>query len=317
MKIESTLKIPGRRNGVRIRKYKDGNQDEIPKMEIMKCLDEIRTMPYHATVASCLGRLAGSETGSSTLRAELAALMLSAAIVPGYSGASGMFATPANATISCLPLCPGFQNYLHDLFGLQLAGLDKDGERARVENFVLFVTFAQGVIALMRVGNGELYTGAYSLLLSTLGMNARLPGPGANLMKTFILINSISATMQGLDTFQNAFLMDVAYLSPLYSNSVNIMHACNLASPILAGLASWAGWQLVQFDQHKLKEEYDRRVAAYQFQMQQLALGPPPGMRPLARTQPRPSTARPGNAQFPPTIPEGNEQDESEGTSNQ
>lgn len=142
-----------------------------------------------------------------------------------------------------------------------------------LERGVLVATFVQGSLGLLRICLGDVFNGAYILLLATLGFNARHPGPASNWLKTYVLISFINGTMGSIDLLQNILIENYPVILPSLPLAVNLAHALVLVVPPTSLLGAYCGWQHIKVQ---------RRMAFEASQMQLLAMlqFPPPPLLP-------------------------------------
>jgi hypothetical protein len=112
---------------------------------------------------------------------------------------------------------------------------------------IFWLTLLQGSIGGCRVYLGDVFGGAYALLLATLGFNSRYPGPAVNWLKTYILITFINGTVGTVD-LTTAMLsgnvpLIIPYVLPL---KVNIAHLIQLSVPFISFSSAYIGWQYIK-----------------------------------------------------------------------
>merc|ERR1719160_736698 len=79
---------------------------------------------------------------------------------------------------------------------------------------ILVLTFIQESGGLARMCIGDVFGGAYTLLLATLGYNSRTPGPAANWLKTYVLITFINGTMSSVSLIQDMLIHNYPIIAP-------------------------------------------------------------------------------------------------------
>lgn len=137
-----------------------------------------------------------------------------------------------------------------------------------LEKGVLVATFVQGSLGIMRICLGDVFSGAYALLLATLGYNSRRPGPASNWLKTYVLITFINGTMSGIDLCQQFLLQNYPVLLPGLPIAVNCAHLVTLLVPWVSFLGAYCGWQ-------HIKMQRQAAIKAYQEQIMMLMEQPP------------------------------------------
>mmetsp|Transcript_1123 Transcript_1123/g.2414 ORF Transcript_1123/g.2414 Transcript_1123/m.2414 type:complete len:874 (+) Transcript_1123:349-2970(+) len=114
------------------------------------------------------------------------------------------------------------------------------------QNGMLVVTFCQGSLALGRMFLGDVFGGAYALMLATLGYNSRHPGPAANWLKTYILITFINGTVGTVDFIQNMLLGNYPLLAKSLPLAVNVAHLVQISVPLISFAGAYIGWQYIK-----------------------------------------------------------------------
>lgn len=160
--------------------------------------------------------------------------------------------------------------------------LGHEGERAafpralslesleRLTTGVFVTTILQGSLGMLRMSLGDQYNGAYILLLAILGFNSRQPGPASNFLKTYVLIAFINGTMNSVDLTQSFLLHNFPLLSPALPLSMNLVHAAQLATPLLSFAGAYCGWESLKLQKRLAFEAQQREV------MDMLLRMPPP-----------------------------------------
>lgn len=141
-----------------------------------------------------------------------------------------------------------------------------------LEGGVLVATFLQGSLGLVRICLGDVYQGAYALLLATLGFNARRPGPASNWLKTYVLITFINGTMGSIDLMQNVLLQNYPVFLLSLPVAVNLQHLVQLLVPGTSFLGAYCGWQHIKMQRRVAMEQYQQQL----LMMMQQAPWPPP-----------------------------------------
>lgn len=179
--------------------------------------------------------------------------------------ASGGLAASGGATMAFCPVCP-----------VGPCGMDvskciplRELTMKELETGVLCATFVQGSLGILRMCLGDVFSGAYGLLLATLGYNSRKPGPASNWLKTYVLITFINGTMSGIDVIQQCLLQNYPVILPgVLPLSVNCAHLVTLTVPVASFLGAYCGWQ-------HIKNQRKAAVQAYQDQLMMLMEQPP------------------------------------------
>lgn len=187
----------------------------------------------------------------------LACSSLAAALAPMAAGGVAMDGAMA-------AFCPFPFDSLTDPL-LRGLGLDTgsplwDPSLQDLEKGILVATFAQGTLGLVRICLGDVFTGAYTLLLATLGFNSRHPGPASNWLKTYVLITFINGTMGSIDIAQNALINNFPAVLPTLPLALNVMHSIQLSGPPVAFLGAYFGWQHIKLQRKVAVEAYQQQM---------------------------------------------------------
>lgn len=200
------------------------------------------------------------------------------------SGAGGLALASGGVAVS---FCPLPLDCFGDLGqrGLKGIGLDKyatlpDLSVKDLERGILVATFVQGSLGLLRICLGDVFSGSYTLLLATLGYNARHPGPASNWLKTYVLITFINGTMGGIDIIQHMLLNDFPVVMLGLPLSVNLMHAVQLSVPGVSFLGAYCGWQHIKMQRKVQMEAYQENLLMMMAQTPWPPPQPPPFMIP-------------------------------------
>ncbi len=110
---------------------------------------------------------------------------------------------------------------------------------------LFLITLAQGGLGACRIFLGDVFGGAYALMLATLGYNSRFPGPAANWLKTYILITFINGTVGTVDLIQNLLLGNFPILSPALPLQLNIAHLIQVSVPFMSFSGALIGWAFI------------------------------------------------------------------------
>jgi len=176
--------------------------------------------------------------------------------------ASGGLAASGGATMAFCPMCPVGPDVSKCMPLRELT-------MKELETGVLCATFVQGSLGILRMCLGDVFSGAYGLLLATLGYNSRKPGPASNWLKTYVLITFINGTMSGIDVIQQTLLGNSLLILPgVLPLSVNCAHLVTLTVPLASFLGAYCGW-------NHIKNQRKAAVQAYQDQMMMLMEQPP------------------------------------------
>jgi len=126
---------------------------------------------------------------------------------------------------------------------------------------IVVATFVQGSMGVVRILLGDVFGGCYTLLLATLGFNARRPGPASNWLKTYVLLTFINGTMSSIDLVQSKLLQTfpVVQLAAL-PLSVNMLHAAQLLVPAISFFGAYCGWQHIKMQRRLQREAYQQRL---------------------------------------------------------
>jgi len=126
---------------------------------------------------------------------------------------------------------------------------------------IVLATFVQGSMGVVRILLGDVFSGCYTLLLATLGFNARRPGPASNWLRTFVLLTFINGTMSSIDLVQSKLLQTfpVVQLAAL-PLSVNMLHAAQLLVPAISFFGAYCGWQHIKMQRRLQREAYQQRL---------------------------------------------------------
>lgn len=147
-----------------------------------------------------------------------------------------------------------------------------------LEKGVLVATFVQGSLGIVRMCLGDVFSGAYGLLLATLGYNSRRPGPASNWLKTYVLITFINGTMSGIDLVQQTLLQNYPVILPTLPLSVNCAHLVTLLVPWVSFLGAYCGWQHIKMQRLAAIKAYQEQIMML---MEQPPWPPPPLPFPL------------------------------------
>jgi hypothetical protein len=129
-----------------------------------------------------------------------------------------------------------------------------------LERGVFVATFIQGSLGLVRIFSGDLFSGSYTLLLATLGYNARHPGPASNWLKTYVLITFINGTMSCIDLAQQSLNQNFPVLLPSLPLSVNLAHLSTLLIPGVSYLGAYCGWQHIKMQRKVQLDQYTQQI---------------------------------------------------------
>lgn len=239
-----------------------------------------------ASIASALATAMGSGPQSQELRAR-ACGFLAQALTPllAYTAGAGVVGEGVVVTAFCpFPLGCVAE------FGAKSLGLNEfapipELSLQELQRGLLVATFAQGSLGLLRICLGDFFSGAYTLLLATLGYNSRHPGPSSNWLKTYVLISFINGTMGHIDLIQNMLLQNFPAVAAGLPLSVNLMHMVQIAIPGVSFCGAYFGWQHLKAQRKVLVEAYQRDLALLMEQTPwpppPLLPYPPPGMAPM------------------------------------
>jgi len=126
---------------------------------------------------------------------------------------------------------------------------------------IVLATFIQGSMGVVRILLGDVFSGCYTLLLATLGFNARRPGPASNWLKTYVLLTFINGTMSSIDLVQSKLLQTFPAVQlatlPL---SVNMLHTVQLLVPGISFFGAYCGWQHIKMQKRLQREAYQQRL---------------------------------------------------------
>merc|ERR1719224_333339 len=103
---------------------------------------------------------------------------------------------------------------------------------------------------------GDVFSGAYALLLATLGYNSRRPGPASNWLKTYVLITFINGTMSGIDLIQQTLLGNYLGITPALPLAVNCAHLVTIMVPWVSFLGAYCGWQHIKMQRKAQIQAY-------------------------------------------------------------
>lgn len=222
-----------------------------------------------ASIASALATAVGSGPQSQELRAR-ACGFLAQALTPvlGYHAGAGVVVTS---------FCPFPLGCVAE-FGAKKLGLDEcaplpELSLQELQSGLLVATFAQGSLGLLRMCLGDFFSGAYTLLLATLGYNSRHPGPASAWLKTYVLISFINGTMGHIDLIQNALLQNFPVVAASLPLSVNLMHLVQIVVPGVSFCGAYFGWQHLKAQRKVMVDAYQRDLALL---MEQTPWPPPP-----------------------------------------
>jgi len=195
--------------------------------------------------------------------------LLVAGLTPMATQGIAMSALSAGGvSMAFCPFCPSDLPFLRE--GVKVPELSaKDLERG-----ILVATFVQGSLGLVRICLGDVFSGSYTLLLATLGYNARQPGPASNWLKTYVLITFINGTMSSIDLVQQGLNNNFPLILLGLPTTVNLAHLVSLCVPAASFLGAYCGWQHVKA-QKKTQMEY------YNLQIEQMLQNPPMPPPPL------------------------------------
>jgi len=189
-----------------------------------------------------------------------------------------VFPTPSSCCLSNLGL-----GVLPPLQALSLKDLQKG---------IVVATFVQGSMGVVRIMLGDVFSGCYTLLLATLGFNARRPGPASNWLKTYVLLTFINGTMSGIDLLQSKLLQTFPLVQlatlPL---SVNMLHTVQLMVPAVSFFGAYCGWQHIKMQRRIQREAYQQRLLLL---MENTPWPPPPLPFALPGCSPNMPQALPG-----------------------
>lgn len=187
--------------------------------------------------------------------------------------------------VACCPIDLGALGSMAGMNDLKCATLP-EFTMEELEGGVLVATFLQGSLGLVRICLGDVYQGAYALLLATLGFNARRPGPASNWLKTYVLITFINGTMGSIDLVQNMLLQNYPVFLLSLPVAVNLQHLVQLLVPGTSFLGAYCGWQHIKMQRRVAMEQYQRQL----LMMMQQAPWPPPQLPfPLPGFSPSPA----------------------------
>merc|ERR1719183_3129630 len=147
-----------------------------------------------------------------------------------------------------------------------------------LEKGILVATFVQGSLGILRMCLGDVFSGAYGLLLATLGYNSRRPGPASNWLKTYVLITFINGTMSGIDLMQNVLLQNYPVIAPTLPLAVNGAHLITILVPWVSFLGAYCGWQHIKMQRKAAIQAYQEQIMML---MEQPPWPPPPLPFPL------------------------------------
>lgn len=152
---------------------------------------------------------------------------------------------------------------------------------------ILVLTFIQGSGGLARMCVGDVFGGAYTLLLATLGYNSRTPGPAANWLKTYVLITFINGTMSSVSLIQDVLVHNYPVIAPFkLPLATNLAHFVTLTVPGVSFLGAYFGWQYIKVQRKAVIEAQQRQLA-----MLMRMPPPPPLLPPLPAMQPHYSSS--------------------------
>ncbi|CAD7964903.1 unnamed protein product [Amoebophrya sp. A25] len=169
----------------------------------------------------------------------------------GATSAGGLSLATASAAGLATPIALAFCPNPLLMFGPEVEQavqdcLPENWSMPAQQNGMLVVTFLQGSLALGRIFLGDIFGGAYALMLATLGYNSRHPGPQANTLKTYILITFINGTVGTVDFIQNMFLGNYPILSRSLPLAVNVAHLVQFAVPLISFSGAYIGWEYIK-----------------------------------------------------------------------
>jgi len=151
-----------------------------------------------------------------------------------------------------------------------------------LEKGVLVATFVQGSLGIGRMCLGDVFSGAYALLLATLGYNSRKPGPASNWLKTYVLITFINGTMSGIDLIQQTLMGNYLGITSTLPLAVNCAHFVTLSVPWVSFFGAYCGWNHIKLQRKVAMEAYQQQMMML---MQQPPWPPPPLPFPLPGMQ--------------------------------
>ncbi|CAD7922295.1 unnamed protein product [Amoebophrya sp. A120] len=206
---------------------------------------------------------------------QICASMLAILPLSGGLLAAGAAAPAAGVAMAFCPnpLLAEMGEYLEEV-------MPENWSMSSQQNGMLVVTFCQGSLALGRIFLGDVFGGAYALMLATLGYNSRHPGPAANWLKTYILITFINGTVGTVDFIQNLLLGNFPVISKALPLAVNVAHLVQISVPIISFAGAYIGWQYI-----RAQRSY---MAKYHYEQQKPPLPhpslpwPPPALPPPA-----------------------------------
>jgi hypothetical protein len=166
---------------------------------------------------------------------------------------------------------------------------------------IVLATFVQGSMGVIRILLGDVFSGCYTLLLATLGFNARRPGPASNWLKTYVLLTFINGTMSSIDLVQSRLLQTfpVVHLAAL-PFSVNMLHAVQLLVPAISFFGAYCGWNHVKMQRRLQREAYQQRLLLL---MENTPWPPPPLPCPLPGMGCMPGMPQASVPGFPAPMP--------------
>lgn len=222
---------------------------------------------------------------------------LLAAATPLATG--GMLGAPSVGGLS-LAFCPFPLTSSCSLSNLQMHLLQEPTLKDLQRGIVL-ATFVQGSMGVIRILLGDVFSGCYTLLLATLGFNARRPGPAANWLKTYVLLTFINGTMSSIDLVQSRLLQTfpVVHLAAL-PLSVNMLHAVQLLVPAISFFGAYCGWNHVKMQRRLQREAYQQRLLLL---MENTPWPPPPLPCPLPGMGCMPGMPQASVPGFPAPMP--------------
>lgn len=218
---------------------------------------------------------------------------LLAAMLTPMALAGGSAALVAGAPM--MAFCP-FPLSMPDGSGFYMCPTLPEATIKDLEKGILVATFVQGSVGLLKICLGDVFSGAYTLLLATLGYNSRHPGPASNWLKTYVLITFINGTMGSIDLIQTGLNQTYPLILATLPLSVNLLHAAQLTIPGISFLGAYCGWQHIKLQRKMAVDAYQQQVMT----MMQQAPWPPPML-------PFPLPGMPGVAGMPgmPGMPPG------------
>jgi hypothetical protein len=250
----------------------DGDEDSGSGAKIstlaLSAANQMREVSFAVSSAASLGLAAFLAGGprAAELRANTCGI-LATLLAPMASGGSALAlsASPGSPAMAFCPMDFGFMSFKG---GLSQCAPIRELTMQELEKGVLVATFVQGSLGIVRMCLGDVFSGAYGLLLATLGYNSRRPGPASNWLKTYVLITFINGTMSGIDLVQQTLLHNYMWILPSLPLSVNCAHLVTLVVPWVSFLGAYCGWQ-------HIKMQRKAAIQAYQDQIMMLMEQPP------------------------------------------